>query len=70
MDFRLAKIFNIGRGVRLQANFDVYNLLNDSSVLGLNATYGSQWLLPIVVVSGTESILQGRLVQVGGQLTF
>src|SRR5262249_57666124 len=69
VDFRLAKVLNLRRGVRLQANFDVYNLLNDSSVLGLNATYGSQWLLPIVVVSGTESILPGRLGQFGGPIT-
>ena len=70
VDFRLAKIIKLPGAARLQANFDVYNLLNDSSVLGLNATYGQQWLLPIVVVSGTESILQGRLIQFGGQLTF
>jgi hypothetical protein len=70
VDMRLSKAITLPRGARLQANFDIYNLLNDASVLGLNATYGPNWLLPIVVVSGTESILQGRLFQLGGQLTF
>ena len=69
MDLRLSKAISL-RGARLQANFDIYNLFNDSAVLGINSTYGPNWLLPIVVVSGTESILQGRLFQLGGQLTF
>ena len=70
LDLRLSKRFELGQRMRLQANVDIYNALNDSSVLGINSTYGQQWLLPIVVVSGTESILQGRLVQFSGQLTF
>ena len=69
VDLRLSKAISL-RGARLQANFDIYNLFNDSAVLGINSTYGPNWLLPIVVVSGTESILQGRLFQLGGQLTF
>jgi hypothetical protein len=70
VDLRVSKRFELGQRMRLQANVDIYNALNDSSVLGVNSTYGQQWLLPIVVVSGTESILQGRLMQISGQLTF
>jgi hypothetical protein len=49
--------------MRLRANIDVYNLLNDSSNTTLNNTYGPSWLKPL-------AMLNGRLVQVGGQLTF
>jgi hypothetical protein len=70
LDLRLTKIFRVGTRARLQANFDVYNVLNASAVLGVNATYGRQWLLPIAATVGTEAILQGRLVQFGGQWTF
>ncbi len=66
----LALIFRVGGRARLQANFDVYNVLNAGAILGVNATYGRQWLLPVAATVGTEAILQGRLIQLGGQLTF
>ena len=40
LDVRLTKIFRIG-GRRLQGMFDVFNVLNANTVLGVNATYGS-----------------------------
>jgi hypothetical protein len=63
LDFRVSKIVNLGSQARLQANLDIYNALNASSILTLNTTYGPQWLRPI-------SILNGRLFQFGGQLRF
>jgi hypothetical protein len=61
-DLRGSKIFRIGRS-RLQANVDLYNAFNASSILTINTTYGSSWLRP-------TSILQGRLLKFGGQLDF
>jgi hypothetical protein len=73
LDVRVSKIFRPGGRARLQANVDVYNLFNASSVLGANATYGPSWLLPTTVASSTgavSAVLEGRLVQFGGQLSF
>jgi hypothetical protein len=61
-DFRVTKIFTVGK-MRMQGNFDLYNLFNNSAILTPNTTYGPQWQQP-------NSILQGRLVKFGGQLTF
>ena len=64
LDLRLSKVFMVGSGKRLQANFDVYNLFNDDTILGVNNTYGSAaWLRP-------TAVLDSRLIQFGGQLTF
>jgi hypothetical protein len=63
LDLRASKIFRVGGRHRVQANIDVYNAGNASSVLGVNTTYGSNWLRP-------TSILQGRLVKFGGQWDF
>ena len=49
--------------VRLEGNFDLYNLFNASDVLTMNTRYGPQWL-------NAREILAGRLVKVGAQLTF
>ena len=62
LDFRASKIFRLGRQ-RLQANVDLYNAGNASSILSINTTYGSNWLRP-------TSILQGRLLKFGAQCDF
>jgi hypothetical protein len=62
LDFRASKMFRIASR-RLQANVDVYNAGNSSAILGINTTYGSNWLRP-------TSILQGRLVKFGVQFDF
>jgi hypothetical protein len=63
LDLRVSKFFSLGSRARLRVNLDVYNLLNDSSILAINNTYGPTWLKPL-------DVMIGRLVQVGGQLTF
>jgi hypothetical protein len=63
LDLRVSKQFALGGQRRLRANFDIYNVLNDSSVLSVNNTYGAAWLRPL-------RILYGRLIQVGGQVSF
>jgi hypothetical protein len=75
LDVRLGKILRVGSKIRLQANFDVYNVLNSSAILGINTTYGSQWRRPLGVggavaaASGT-AVLDGRLIEFSGALTF
>ena len=49
--------------MRLQANFDLYNALNSSSILAITTAFGPRWRQP-------TQILDGRLMQFGGQLTF
>jgi hypothetical protein len=63
LDLRASKAFRFGGHHRLQANIDVYNAGNASSILSINTTYGSNWLKP-------TSILQGRIVKFGGQWDF
>jgi predicted SnoaL-like aldol condensation-catalyzing enzyme len=38
--------FPIGPGKSVRASFNVYNFLNDVSILTINSNYGSQWRLP------------------------
>src|SRR5262249_23230866 len=61
-DIRFARIFRYGR-YRIQGMVDVYNLFNANPVLAYNTTFGTEWLRP-------TDVLQGRLVKIGGQLTF
>ena len=74
LDLRLTKRVPLPRRLRLLANVDVYNALNASSVLQLAAgtagsqgrggyTYGPRWLVPSL-------ILEGRVIQFSGQLSF
>jgi hypothetical protein len=58
----VSKIFRFGEK-RLQANVDIYNAGNASSILSNNLTYGSNWLRP-------TGVLQGRLVKFGAQWDF
>jgi hypothetical protein len=62
LDLRLTKIFTPGKA-RLQLNLDLYNILNANSILAINTTYGSLWLRP-------TQILDGRLIEFGGQITY
>lgn len=69
LDLRVSKIFRVGPRARLQANFDVYNALNASPVMGLIGTYGSRWQQP-AATSRAGAILDARLIQFSGQLIF
>jgi carboxypeptidase family protein len=62
-DFRLTKFLRLGGSRRLQANLDVFNMFNASTVLNMNTTYGPAWLKP-------SQILDARLVKVGVELAF
>jgi hypothetical protein len=62
LDARLGKQFKVDR-YRFQASVDVFNVLNSSAVLSQNNTVGISWQNP-------TSILQGRLVKLGAQISF
>jgi hypothetical protein len=62
IDIRLAKSVTISR-VKLQGQFDIFNLLNASTILSQTETYGTALGRP-------TAILQGRLFGVGLQATF
>ena len=64
VDVRLTKLVRTARG-RFQFNFDIYNLLNGSTILWPNTTYGdgSSWLRP-------TSTLDARLIKFGAQFDF
>ena len=50
VDLRVSKQFPLGGTRSVRANFDIYNVLNDSSVISLNTTYGAAWLRPLRVL--------------------
>ena len=62
IDLRLAKKFTIAR-VKMQGQFDMFNILNASSILSSIEAYGSSLDRP-------ATILQGRLFAVGLQANF
>jgi hypothetical protein len=65
LDARFGKRFTFRR-TRLEAQFDVFNVLNGNAVLSHNNAYGTtgtSWLVPF-------SILNGRLLKFGMQVDF
>ena len=62
IDIRMAKSVSFGR-VKLQGQFDVFNLMNSSTILSQNEAFGSALGRP-------TAILQGRLFALGLQLNF
>jgi hypothetical protein len=63
LDVRLAKRISITQRMRLQANFNIYNVFNGSASSTLNTNYGPLWLQP--------SLLQdGRMVQFSANVMF
>jgi hypothetical protein len=63
LDLRLSKVFNFTGRFRVQLNLDAYNALNSSAVRAVNTNYGSAWTRP-------TQILDPRIIQVGGQISF
>jgi hypothetical protein len=62
LDMRFTKIVRMGR-TRLQANLDIFNALNASSILELSSTYGAQWRQP-------SRILDPRMLQLSARFDF
>jgi hypothetical protein len=55
-------MFTVNR-FRFQINVDAYNVFNSNAVRSSNGSYGSSWQQPL-------SILDPRLIQIGGQVSF
>jgi hypothetical protein len=70
LDLRLSRTFRAGGRARAQANFDVYNVFNSSAILGLNNTYGRQWRVPVTSIATGAGVLNGRLFQFSGRVSF
>ncbi|MBM3778846.1 MAG: TonB-dependent receptor [Acidimicrobiia bacterium] len=62
VDIRLTKTLQMA-GYRIRGQFDLYNVMNAATVLGVNAAYGANWLRP-------TSILPARVVKFGAQVDF
>ena len=63
LDLRLSKNIKLGRGMKLQPQIEVFNLLNASTIVNIAATTGSRYLFP------TE-ILAPRIFRFGASLNF
>ncbi len=66
VDFRLSRAVRLTGTARLRGNFEVFNLFNESAVLGENFTYSvtnNKWLTP-------AQILGGRMFRLGFQFDF
>ena len=62
LDVRFSKVVVFGAR-KLMANVDVYNMLNGHTVLGVNNTFGPNWLVP-------SQILDARLMKFSIQWDF
>ena len=62
VDLRLTRSFRL-RTARVQGSFDVYNLLNASSILNMNTRYGASW-------QNVIQIMGGRLFKFSARLDF
>jgi hypothetical protein len=65
VDLRAAKTFTV-RTVKVQGQFEVYNLLNNNTALNFNTQYGTtgaSWATPLANIPG-------RLVRFGLQMKF
>jgi hypothetical protein len=66
LDVRFSRNFRLGEMRKVQANFDVYNIFNNSTVLNEQTRYSVQnnpWRNVI-------QIMGGRLVKLGAQFNF
>ena len=64
LDVRFSRSFPLGGDMRVQGNFDIYNILNNNSVLAEQTRYSTaEWRNAI-------QIMGGRLIKIGAQLSF
>jgi hypothetical protein len=63
LDLRFSRFFPLGGRARVQGNFDLYNVLNESTVLNEITRYGATY-------RNAAQIMGGRLIKLGAQLTF
>jgi len=63
LDLRFTKLFRVAARVNVQANVDVYNVMNSSGIQQVTTTFGPRWLLP-------QNIVEPRVVQFSARLAF
>jgi Carboxypeptidase regulatory-like domain len=63
LDMRLAKTFHMGDHLQMQPSLDLFNVFNSSAVTSAVTTVGPSLLEP-------SNIVDGRLLRLGGQITF
>jgi hypothetical protein len=79
LDMRVSRNFRFGPRMRLQANLDIYNALNETAITTPNNAYAppgsvvNTWRLPApqsVATAGGSGLLVGRLFQISANLNF
>ena len=63
LDLRFTKLLRVTPRINVQANVDVYNVMNSSGIQQVTTTFGPRWLLP-------QNIVEPRVVQFSGRVTF
>jgi hypothetical protein len=63
IDLSLSRAFGFGQGRKIVPRFDVYNLGNASTVVGLNPAIGGTYLVPTQIVAP-------RIARVGFSVNF
>jgi hypothetical protein len=63
LDLRFTKLLRVTQRITVQANVDVYNVMNASGIQQVTNTFGPRWLLP-------QNIVEPRVVQFSGRLGF
>ena len=63
LDMRVSKRVSLTKRMRADGYVDAYNILNGSAILTGTNVYGPRWLLPTTIV-------EGRLIQFGANITF
>jgi hypothetical protein len=70
LDLRVSKMFTLNGNGRLYMNVDLYNVLNAASILVVNNSFGPQYRRPITTSFTGAGVLDGRLLQFSGRVTF
>ncbi len=63
VDLRFSKAFRVSGGVRIEPTVDIFNLFNNNAVVSAVTTVGPSLGRP-------SAIVMGRLLRIGGHLTF
>jgi len=70
VDLRLSKGFLLPSHIRAQVDGSIFNVFNSSAVYRENFTYGQQWRQPLATSTVGSGVVDGRLFQLGGRVTW
>jgi len=57
------ELIRVTQRITVQANVDVYNVMNASGIQQVTSTFGPRWLLP-------QNVVEPRVVQFSGRVGF